>query len=86
MANYIFENDSIKVNDFARLPTDFIISKDNKLKKTCYVYNNGIKRIYPTDLYDILDKRLYEIDFNKLDTLYMTYPAEGICTPDDCYY
>ncbi len=85
-ANYIFNNDDFKINDRLGTPTNFIVSKDNKLKKTYRVYSNGEKRIRPTDLYEIQGKKLYEIDFNKLDTLYLNFPEDPqICTPDKCY-
>ncbi len=48
-ANYIFDNDNLKINDKSKLPTNFIVSKDNRLKKTCWVYSNGEKRINPAD-------------------------------------
>lgn len=87
-ANYIFNNDDFKINDRLGTPTNFIVSKDNKLKKTRYMYSEEENRICPTILYEIKGKKLYEIDFDKLDTIYLNYPIEPqtqICTPDKCY-
>src|SRR5574344_972893 len=80
IANYIFE-DNVKVDDLFGIPVNFIVSKDGKLKKDCYVYSNGKKRIHPTIFYDIIGKNMNEIDFNKIDTIKIEYSAP-ICTPD----
>jgi hypothetical protein len=72
IANYIFDKDDIKINDELGLPTNFIVSKDGKLLKSLFVYND-VKAIHTTDLYSILDKDLEDLDFNKIDTVRIPY-------------
>lgn len=51
----------------------FIVSKDNKLKLSYYIYKGNKVRIHTTDMYDILNKSLEQIDFDKMDTTYLDY-------------
>lgn len=72
IANYIFDT-KIEVNDNWGIPTSFIVSKDNKVKLSYYIYKGNKVRIHTTDMYDILNKSLEQIDFDKMDTTYLDY-------------
>lgn len=72
IANYIF-NTKVKVNDNWGIPTSFIVSKNNELKLSYYIYKGNEVRIHSTDMYDILNKSLEQIDFDKMDTVYLDY-------------
>lgn len=72
LTNYIFSKEKVKINDDLGIPTNFIVSKDGKLLKSLFVYDD-MKAIHPTELYSIWGKNLKEINFNKIDTVRIPY-------------
>ncbi|MDO5759986.1 MAG: hypothetical protein Q4Q06_03055 [Bacteroidota bacterium] len=55
------------------MPTSFIVSKDNKLKLSYYVYKGNKIRVHATNMYEILDKNIEQIDFNNIDSIFLNY-------------
>lgn len=82
LTNYIFDSNP-KVNDVFGTPANYIISKDNKLKKSYYIYKNKDIRIHTTDMYDILGKSLQEINFDKIDSVFIDWEPY-YCTDKSC--
>lgn len=77
IANYIFDKDEVKITDILGTPTNFIVSKDGKLLKCLFAYDD-IEAIHPTELYSIFDKDLEELDFNKIDTIRIPFAKHEV--------
>lgn len=86
LANYIFTNGP-KVSGLFGTPTEFIVSKDNRVLKSLVTTPTSGSAIVTTQLYEIDFDKIQEINFDSiyhLDLDFDLFEFDSVCNDDFC--